>query len=364
MPEMKKKIAIAKGDGIGPDVVNEGLKIMDTIAKFSDYQFEYIETPMGGNVWKEFGTSLPDQSFELMKQSDAILFGAVGLPDLPQGVAEYAILKVRQGLDQYVNLRPAKLYEPLRDKCPLKEEYIQNGIDLTVVRENTEGIYTKIGGIAHNDAASNTMLYTRRGVERLIKYGFDYAKRKGHTEVISVDKANILACSEFWRQIFTAIGKSYPEIKKTNFYVDAFCQWLIRKPYTVQTVVTENMFGDIISDESAYLIGSLGMAPSGNINPEGVSMYEPIHGSAPDIAGQGVANPIGTILAVKIMLEESFHDSHHGQLIENAVVEALTEGRTKDIMPEEKTKAAKLKPLTTIEMGDSIAFKLQKLLKS
>jgi 3-isopropylmalate dehydrogenase len=356
-----KKIAVARGDGIGPDVVQEGIKILNTIAEYSDFKFDYIETPMGGNVWKEVGTSLPDKSFELMKSSDAILFGAVGLPDIPQGVAEYAILKVRQGLDQYVNLRPAKLFEPLRDKCPLKEEYIQKGIDLTVVRENTEGIYIKVGGMVHGDGATNTMMYTRRGVERLIKYGFEYAKRKGHNEVISVDKANILACSEFWRNIFHEIGGNYPTIKKTNFYVDAFCQWLIRKPFTVQTVVTENMFGDIVSDESAYLIGSLGMAASGNINPEGVSMYEPIHGSAPDIAGKGIANPIGTILSVKIMLEESFKDRTYGQLIEDAVISSLTKVRTADIMPTENTK--NLKQVNTIGMGDSIRDELQQLLK-
>jgi 3-isopropylmalate dehydrogenase len=356
-----KKIAVARGDGIGPDVVQEGINILNTIAEATDYKFDFIETPMGGNVWKQTGSSLPDKSFELMKKSDAILFGAVGLPDIPQGIAEYAILKVRQGLDQYVNLRPAKLFEPLRDKCPLKEEYIQKGIDLTVVRENTEGLYIKMGAICHGDAASNTMVYTRRGVERLIKFGFEYAKRRGHSEVISVDKANILSCSEFWRNIFHEIGGKYPDMKKTDFYVDAFCQWLIRKPFTVQTVVTENMFGDIVSDESAYLIGSLGMAASGNINPDGVSMYEPIHGSAPDIAGKGIANPIGTILSVKIMLEESFHDTTYGQLIEDAVVASLFKVRTADIMPTDNIK--NVKQVNTIGMGNSIRDELKLLLK-
>ncbi len=358
---VKKRIGVAKGDGIGPEVVNEGLKIMKTIDEYTDFEFEFIETPFGGNVYKEHGTSLPDKTFELMKTMDTILFGAVGLPDLPQGVAEYAILKIRQGLDQYVNLRPAKLYEPLRDKCPLKDEYIQDGIDITVVRENTESVYSKIGGIVNKDAAVNNMVYTRKGVERIIKYGYEYAKRKGHSEIISVDKANILACSQFWREIFEEIGSEYPNLKKSNFYVDAFVQWLVRKPYTVRTVVTENMFGDIVSDESAYLIGSLGMAASGNINPEGVSMYEPIHGSAPDIAGKGIANPIGTILSVKLMLEESFTDTTYGTLIEKAIEACLDEARTPDIMPSDNTKG--LKELNTKGIGDLINSKLISELK-
>src|SRR6056297_1233009 len=202
MNMMKKQIGVAKGDGIGPEVVNEGLKILKTIDEYTNFQFEFTDTPFGGNVWKEHGTSLPDKTFETMKKMDAIIFGAVGLPDLPQGVAEYAILKIRQGLDQYVNLRPAKLYEPLRDKCPLKDEYIKEGIDLTVVRENTESVYSKIGGIVNDETAVNNMVYTRKGVERIIKYGYDYAQRKGQKEILSVDKANILDVSQFWRGIF------------------------------------------------------------------------------------------------------------------------------------------------------------------
>ncbi len=355
-------IAIAKGDGVGPEVVNEGIKVLQLLDKYTDFSFEFVTTPLGGQVLKDTGTNLPEKSFDLMKKSDAILFGAIGLPDLPLGAAETAILKIRHGLNQYVNLRPAKLYEPLRDKCPLKEEYIQHGIDITTIRENTEGLYAKIGKKERN-SAENLMRYSRTAVERLIKYGFEYAKRKGHTEIISVDKANLLECSLFWREIYQEIGQGYPSITQKNFYVDAFCQWLIRKPYSVQTVVTENMFGDIISDEAAYLIGSLGMAASGNINPEGVSMYEPIHGSAPDIAGKGIANPIGTILSVKLMLEESFHDNYLGIMIEDAIIESLDIGRTLDIMPLSKSKGSGLQTLNTQEMGSLIADLLKKRLK-
>ncbi|MHA1618971.1 MAG: isocitrate/isopropylmalate dehydrogenase family protein [Promethearchaeota archaeon] len=366
---MRKTIALAHGDGIGPDVVNEGRKILELIAQYSDYDFNLVETPLGGEIWKQTGNNLPEKSFIQMKKSDAILFGAIGLPDIAQGVAESAIMKMRQGLNLFVNLRPVKLYEPLYDICPLKPEYYVDGIDITIVRENTESLYSMIGGMINAETAVNTMIYTRKAVERLIDFGVDYAQRTGHTEIISVDKAIVLAWSRFWREIFTEKGKKFPKIKQTNFYVDAFCQWLIRSPSTIQTVVTENMFGDIISDEAAYLIGSLGMAASGNINPESVSLYEPIHGSAPDIAGQNIANPIGAILSVKMMMEESFHDPALGTQIENSVIDALWEGRTLDIYPRKDNKSmdtgSKMyKKCTTQEMGSLVADNLKILLKS
>ena len=353
---MKKIIAITRGDGCGPEVVNEGIKILNIISDFSDYDFDFKDAPAGGEVWKEFGTNLPNKSFETIKNSDALLFGAIGLPDLPPGVAESAILNIRQGLDLYVNLRPIKLYDILRDNCPLKDEYIGEGIDITFVRENTEGLYINIGKLEEN-SAENLMLYTRKGCERIIQYAFDYAVRKDHSKVTSVDKANILKTSQLWREIFHKTSENFPTIKTEDIYIDAFCQWLIRTPYNFQTVVTGNMFGDIISDEAAFLIGSLGMASSGNIHPGKVSMYEPIHGSAPDIAGKGIANPIGTILSVKLMMEESFNSHQIGNEIDSAVEESLQEGRTADI------RSKNLKTLSTIEMGDLIANKLRNRLK-
>jgi len=358
---LEKKIALAPGDGIGLEIIPEGTKILNAIEEYTDYKFKFYDTPVGGQIWKKIGNSLPKESYETMAKCDAILFGAVGLPDLPQGVAESAILNIRQGFHQYINLRPVKLLEPLRDKCPLKDEYIGKGIDITIVRENSEGLYSKIGGNVHDDTALDVMVFTKVGVERIIRYAFEYAKRKGHKKVTSVDKANILSASMMWRKIFEKIGEQYPEIQKENFYIDAFCQWLIRKPYEVQTAVACNMFGDIISDEAAYLIGSLGMAGSGNINPNGVSMFEPIHGSAPDIAGKGIANPIGTIMAIKIMFEETFKDPLIGSLIEKAVENALYRGRTQDIMPSKPSSSIKL--LNTKEMGDLIKEELIKLLK-
>ncbi|MFX1259671.1 MAG: isocitrate/isopropylmalate dehydrogenase family protein, partial [Promethearchaeota archaeon] len=243
-----------------------------------------------------------------------------------------------------------------KDRCPLKDEFIGEGIDITFVRENTEGLYSNIGGILKDEVAQNIMVYTRQGCERVIRYAYEFAKKSGHSKITSVDKANILRPSQLWRKIFHEIGAEYPNIQKEDIYIDAFCQWLIRTPYAYQTVVTGNFFGDIISDEAAFLIGSLGMASSGNINPKNISMYEPIHGSAPDIAGKNIANPIGTILSVKLMMQESF-ESKIGEQIEGAVEEALKEGRTVDI------KNPKLKILSTKEMGDLISQKLKFFLK-
>ena len=353
---MKKVIAITKGDGVGPEVVAEGVKILTTISNYTDYEFELKDAPAGGEVWKKFGDNLPKKSFQIIKNSDALLFGAVGLPDLPPGTGESAVLKIRQVLDLYVNLRPIKLYESLRERCPLKEEYIGRGININFIRENTEGLYKNIGKL-ENDSAENLMVYTKHGCERIIKYAFDFARKNGHNKITSVDKANLLYTSKFWRAIFHNIGNEYLEIEKEDIYIDAFCQWLIRAPYKFQTVVTDNMFGDIISDEGAYLIGSLGMAPSGNIHPGKVSMYEPIHGSAPDIAGKGIANPIGAILSVKIMMQESFNSIEIAQDIDLAVEEALKVGRTIDIQNKS------LKTLSTKEMGNLIVEHLIKRLK-
>ena len=353
---MKKIIAITKGDGVGKEVIPEGIKILKIIEIYSDFEFELKEAPAGGEVWKQTGTTMPEKSWNIIKDSDALLFGAIGIPGLPQGVAESAIFKIRHELDLYVNLRPIKLFDALRDRCPLKEEYIGKGIDITFVRENTEGLYKKIGEL-NDDEAHNIMKYTRKGCERIIKYAFEFAKKNGHSKVTSVDKANLLYPSQLWRKIFHEIASDYPDQKTEDIYIDAFCQWLIRAPFSFQTVVTGNMFGDIISDEGAFIIGSMGMASSGNIHPGKISMYEPIHGSAPDIAGNNIANPIGTILSVKLMMQESFNQPKIGNEIENAVKETLNEGRTVDI------KNPNLKTLSTKEMGDLVASKLKNRLK-
>jgi 3-isopropylmalate dehydrogenase len=360
---MEKTIALAKGDGIGSEVINESIKILKVIEANTDYTFKFIDTPMGGEVWKNTGSNLPEHSFRDMKKADAILFGAVGLPDLPPGIAESGLLKIRQELDLYINLRPIKLYKPLYDISPLKTEIIADGIDFTIIRENTEGLYTQIGSIVNNDTAVNSMVYTRKAVERIINYAFKFASQQHHSEIISVDKANALACNRFWREIFASIGKSHPNINAKNFYVDSFCQWLLRSPSTIQTVVTENMFGDIISDEAAYLTGSLGMGASGNINPKSVSLFEPIHGSAPDIAGRNIANPIGALLSLKLMFETSFKDSIVANAIEKAILDVLPQNRTVDIMPRIKSQESSVNQISCSEMGDLIAQSLRLIFK-
>jgi 3-isopropylmalate dehydrogenase len=354
-----KRIAVVEGDGIGPEIVHEAKKILTVVQECTPLQFEFTDSPAGGEVYKETGVSLPESSLQVMEQSDAILYGAIGLPDLPQGVAEVALLTIRQHFDEYVNLRPVKLYESARDMCPLKDKYVGDGIDMLILRENSESLYARIGGRLRDEVATNLMIYTKTGIDRIITHAFELAKAGGnrYDKVTSVDKANILLCSEMWRGRFHDIAKDYPGIRIEDYYVDAFCQALIRKPYDYKIVVTENMFGDIVSDEAAYLLGSLGMAPSGNINPEGVSMYEPIHGSAPDIAGKGIANPIGTILAAKLMLSETFHEYDIALAIDQAVEQSLLKGRTPDVAKED------LPTLATAEMGDLIAEELRGILK-
>ena len=349
------KIGIIPGDGVGPEVIREGLKVIDSASKKAGFRYETVTYDFGGERYLKTGEVLPDSALEEMKQLDAIYLGAVGHPQVKPGILERGLLlRLRFELDQYINLRPVILYPgvptPLKDKKP-------EDIDFVVVRENTEGLYANKGAVLTDETAESAMVYTRKGCERIINYAFEYAKRLTHSKVTSVDKANVLNPSRLWRRIFHEIGDKYPEINKEDIYIDAFCQWLIRKPDAFQTVVTGNMFGDIISDEGAFLIGSLGMASSGNIHPGKVSMYEPIHGSAPDIAGKGIANPIGVILSVKLMMQESFQSPDIAKLIENSVEEALKEGRTIDL------KNPEIKNLTTSEMGDLITEKLKANLK-
>jgi len=351
-------IALIRGDGIGKEVIPEAMQIMNTVEKYSDYKFEFKEVEAGGEEWKRSGQSITDGSFNLLKSVDAILLGALGVPGLPQGVAESAVLKIRQEFDQYVNLRPIKLYEPLRDVCPLKEEFIGEGIDMVIVRENSEGIYRNIGGTIPNRVSIDTMVFTKEGVTRILQYALNFAVKNHRSKICSVDKANLLQTSKLWRSIFEELGKAYPTLHKENFYIDAFCQWLLRAPSQFQTVVSSNMFGDIISDEAAYLTGSLGMGASGNINPNpgGISMFEPIHGSAPDIAGKNIANPIAAILSVKLLFEHVLNNPTIGILIENSVNEVIQTYRTVDIYP--RIKSNNLKKVTTQQMGEKIRNQL------
>jgi len=356
-------IALIEGDGVGKEVVPEGKKTLDIISQNTDYDFKFFDISAGGEEWKKTGQSITDASFEKLKSADSILLGGLGIPGLPLGAAEYAVLRIRQDFNQYVNLRPIKLYESMRDICPLKEEFIQSGIEISIIRENSEGIYRRIGGTVQDRSSIDSMVFTKTGIQRIMHFAFDYAMKNRHTKITSVDKANLLHTSQMWRSYFEEEGKKYTKLTKESFYIDAFCQWLIRTPYKFQTVVTSNMFGDIISDEAAFLVGSLGMGASGNINPDpkGISMFEPIHGSAPDIAGKNIANPIATILSVKLMFEHVFDDSYIGKLIDTAVEHTVQKKRTPDIFP--KVNNSKLIQVSTQKMGESVRLELEKLLK-
>ena len=361
---MKYKIAVIPGDGIGPEIIREGIKVLKALESVTDLDFEFIFAEAGGETYLKTGEVIPDETLKICDESDAIYFGAVGLsPDkLKPGIAERALLEIRFRYDQYVNLRPTKLYPGLENFVPLKNEVIKGGIDFVIIRENTESLYAQQGGILRDeipgnpgDVATNLMIYTRKGVERVIRYAFKYARRTGRKRVTCVDKANVLVASQYWRRIFDLVKEEYPEIETEYAYVDAVTQWLIRNPGWYQVIVTENMFGDILSDLAAPLAGSLGMMPGGNINPNGKSMFEPIHGSAPKYAGKNVANPIATILAGKLMLEEAFHKYEEAKIIDDAVAEVIREGkvRTYDIAGKKPGEAN-----TTSEMGDAIAKKV------
>ena len=360
------KIAVVRGDGIGPEIMEEGLKVLRAVSEVRGLDLDFLEADVGGEVYLKTGEVVPDASVDAMDESDAIYFGAVGLePErLRPGIAEQAIFKIRFSYDQYVNLRPTKLFRGLEEYTPMKPEIASKGVDMVIVRENTEGLYCQQGGILRGetpeggDAATNIMIYTRKGVERVVRYAFEYAKKTGRSRVTNVDKANVLVCSRFWTSIFEDIASAYPGMGTDHAYVDAFTQWAMRNPSWYQVVVTENMFGDIISDLVAPLAGSLGMMPGGNICPGGKSMFEPIHGSAPRHAGKNVANPLATILAGKMMLEEALDEVEAAALIEGAVAEVISEGkvRTYDISGRKPGEAA-----STSQMGDAVVAAVRRL---
>ncbi len=350
----KLSVAVVEGDGIGPEIVREAVKVLNAVAQKHKIALELVDAPAGGEAYKKFGTTLPKESLEICRAADIVIKGPVGLPDLPQGLVEReVVLGLRQELNLYVNLRPIKLYGCLREQSPLKDRVIGMGIDYIIVRENSEGLYSKKGKVT-DKKAYDLNLYSQKGVTRIIEYAFALAKKLGKTKVTSVDKANVLLASKFWRDKFVEISKTHPEIKTESLYVDAMAQYLIRWPSSYEIMVTDNMFGDILSDLGAETVGSLGMGGSVNLKPKGVAMAEAIHGSAPDIAGKGIANPIGIILGVQYALSEKGLDAA-AISIADAIQKTLEEGvRTKDIAP------AGAAFVSTSQMGDEIAKRIQR----
>ncbi len=338
---MDMKIALVKGDGIGPDIIDEAVKVLDKICEKYNHKVQYSSVDAGGIAIDKFNHPLPKESLKACKEADAVLLGAVGGPKWDSVHSdirpEKALLGLRSELNLFCNLRPAIMYPQLKDACPLKNEIVGDGLDIMVVRELTGGIYFGKRG-RDEVGAFDTLSYRRDEIERIVKKAFEIAKIRGK-KLTSVDKANILNSSQLWREVVNTMKDSYPEVEVNHLYVDNAAMQLIRDPNQFDTIVTGNMFGDILSDEASQITGSIGMLPSASFGSGKKGMYEPIHGSAPDIAGKDLANPIATILSVAMMLRYSFNLLLEADEIERAVYSVLDNGyRTVDIYSDGTTK--------------------------
>ena len=334
---MRISLAVIPGDGIGPDIVAQAIRVLDRVGEIYGHQFSYRMLPAGGEAIDRTGVPLPDETLQAAKESDSVLLGAVGGPkwdDVPSHLRpEKALLGLRGGLGLFCNLRPAMLYRQLADACPLRSELVEGGLDVMVVRELTGGIYFGKRGRT-DDEAYDTMSYTKGEIERIAVKAFEIAMKR-NCRLTSVDKANILESSRLWRATVDEVAKSYPEVTVNHLYVDNAAMQLVRNPKQFDVILTENMFGDILSDEASMITGSIGMLPSASLRSDSFGMYEPIHGSAPDIAGQDKANPLATILSVAMMLRYSFDLKDEADALERAVDRTLDQGwRTADIYTE------------------------------
>ena len=353
---MKYNIAVIPGDGIGPEVINEAIKVLDAVGGKYGHEFNYTQVLAGGAAIDAAGECLPQETIDIAKKSDAVLLGAVGGPkwdSLPGDKRpERALLGIRKELGLFANLRPAIMFDELKDACPNRPEKVEGGLDLLVVRELTGGIYFGERGYKHTDmgrAAYDIEQYSEGEVKRIAEVAFDMAMKR-NKKVTSVDKANVLESSRLWRKTVAEVAKNYPEVELENFYVDNTAMQLVYNPKQFDVIVTSNIFGDILSDEASMITGSLGMLPSASLAEGNFGMYEPVHGSAPDIAGTGKANPMATILSAAMMLKYTFGLSDEADAIESAVKKTLAAGyRTPDIMSEGKT------PATTEQIGSLIA---------
>ena len=357
---MGYKIAVIPGDGIGPEIVREAQKVLDAAGKKFGFTLDYTEVLMGGASIDVYGVPLTDEAIETAKASDAVLMGSIGgdartspwyqLP--PERRPEAGLLKIRKSLNLFANLRPAYLYEELRAACPLREDISAAGFDMMIMRELTGGLYfgerhtTKENGVRK---AVDTLVYSEEEIRRIAVKGFDIARKRRH-KVCSVDKANVLDSSRLWRAVVEEVAKDYPDVTLEHMLVDNCAMQLVRDPAQFDVILTENMFGDILSDEASMVTGSIGMLSSASLNETKFGLYEPSHGSAPDIAGKDLANPIATILSAAMMLRYSLDLDEAADGIEAAVRQVLKDGfRTPDIWSEGCTKVG------TVKMGDLIA---------
>lgn len=359
---MKKEfqIALLPGDGIGPEVISQAVKVLKTLEEKMGFRLNTTEVPVGGAGYETAGHPLPDESLETARKADAVLLGAVGGPKWEKLDfslrPERALLGLRSSLELYANLRPARIFKSLIDSSTLKPEVVE-GLDLLVVRELTGGIYfgrpRGIETLADGTRKGvNTLVYSEAEIERIARVAFEVAEKR-NKKVVSVDKANVLECTDLWRQVVSRLHEDYSGISLEHMYVDNCAMQLVRNPKQFDVILTTNMFGDILSDEASMLTGSIGMLPSASIGGK-TGMYEPIHGSAPDIAGKDIANPLATILSVGMMFKYSFAMDEPNDLIEQAVENVLEKGyRTSDIM------SKGMKQVGTQAMGDLVVAELE-----
>ena len=353
--KMDKKIAVIRGDGLGPEIVNEAIRVLDAVAKKYNHNFEYTDVDMGGCAIDKWGEPLPKEMLEKCLASDSVLLGAVGGPkwdNVPGDKRpEKGLLALRGGMGLYSNNRPAKIWNQLSQASPLKESIVDKGIDFIIVRELIGGVYFGSHTTAEKDGepvATDIMEYSEHEIERIGRIGFETAMKRGR-KLTSVDKANVLDTSRLWRKVMHRLSSEYPEVEYSDMLVDNAAMQIVKDPSQFDVIVTENLFGDILSDEASMITGSIGMIPSSSLGDTSCGLYEPIHGSAPDIAGQNKANPIGTILSAAMMCRFSFDMAKEADAIEAAVNKALDMGlRTGDIMQEGCTLVG------CKEMGDAV----------
>ena len=357
---MNLKVGVIKGDGIGPEIVTEAMKVLDKVGEVYGHTCKYEQLLMGGASIDVHGIPLTDETVETAKACDAVLMGSIGGDAKtspwyklePSKRPEAGLLKIRKALNLFANLRPAVLYDELKGACPLKEEITEGGFDMMIMRELTGGLYLGERKTVEEDGvrkAYDSLTYNENEIRRIAKRGFDIAMKR-RKKVTSVDKANVLDSSRLWRKVVEEVAEDYPEVTLEHMLVDNCAMQLVRDPKQFDVILTENMFGDILSDEASIVTGSIGMLASASLNDTKFGLYEPSGGSAPDIAGKGIANPIATILSAAMMLRFSFDLDKEADAIEQAVSQVLKDGyRTIDIMSEGK------KQIGTVEMGDLIA---------
>ncbi len=366
---MNYNVAVISGDGIGPEIVTEAKKVLDKVAEKFGHRFNYEHILMGGASIDVHGVPLTDEAIATAKASDAVLMGSIGgntatspwykLP--PEKRPEAGLLKLRKSLNLFANLRPAYLYEELKEACPLRDDIIGDGFDMMIMRELTGGLYfgnretKEIDGVM---TAIDTLKYNEEEIRRIAVRGFDIAMKR-RKKVTSVDKANVLDSSRLWRKIVEEVAKDYPEVTYEHMLVDNCAMQLVKNPAQFDVILTENMFGDILSDEASMVTGSIGMLSSASLNETKFGLYEPSGGSAPDIAGKGIANPIATILSAAMMLRYSFDLDKEADAVENAVRNVLKDNyRTIDIMPQSDEDKDKVTLVGTARMGDLICERI------